>query len=67
MQEDLKAPIEKGEVIGQELIVQDGEVLGQVDLLASESIEKAGFFTRLWRAFTNWLGQLIKGSWISTI
>ncbi|HHU93150.1 MAG TPA: D-alanyl-D-alanine carboxypeptidase [Halanaerobiaceae bacterium] len=61
LQEDLKAPIEKGEVIGQELIVQDGEVLGQVDLLASESIEKAGFFTRLWRAFTNWLGQLIKG------
>jgi len=61
LREDLKAPIEKGEVIGQEFIVQEGEILAQVDLLAVENIEKAGLFTRLWRAFVNWVGQLIKG------
>lgn len=61
LREDLKAPIEKGEVLGQELIVQDGEILAQVDLVAVENIEKANIFTRLWRAFVNWVGQLLKG------
>lgn len=61
LREDLKAPIEKGEVLGQELIVQDGEILAQVDLVAVENIEKANIFTRIWRAFVNWVGQLLKG------
>ena len=61
LREDPKAPIEKGEVMGQEFIVQEGEILAQVDLLAVENIEKADIFTRLWRAFVNWVGQLIKG------
>lgn len=60
MQEDLKAPIKKGQVLGTELIIQDGKKLGEVQLLATEDIERAGFFTRLWRGFVNWLSNLMK-------
>lgn len=59
VQDELEAPIKKGQVIGEELIVQDGQVLARVDLLAVEDIEKANFFTRIWRAFVNWVGRLI--------
>ena len=61
IKEELKAPIKKGEIIGEELIVQDGKVLASVDLFAAEDVERAGFFTRIWRAFVNWVGGLIKG------
>ncbi len=59
--EKLKAPIKKGKVIGEELIVQEGKVLAKVDLLAVEDIEKAGLLTRIWRSFVNWVGGLIEG------
>jgi len=60
IKEDLKAPIKKGQVLGTEAIIQDGRVLGEVQLLATEDIERAGFFTRLWRSFVNWIGSLMK-------
>ncbi|MFP4662352.1 MAG: D-alanyl-D-alanine carboxypeptidase family protein [Halanaerobiales bacterium] len=61
IEEELKAPIEEGQKIGEVLILQEGKILGRVDILASENIEKAGFFTRIWRSFVNWVGGLIEG------
>lgn len=61
IREKLKAPIKKGEIIGEELIIQDGKVLARAALLAAEDVERAGFFTRIWRSFVNWVGGLIKG------
>ncbi len=58
--EELDAPIKKGEVIGKERIIQDNQIVGEVDLIATEDIEKAGIFTRLWRAFVKWIGSLIE-------
>lgn len=60
IKDGLNAPIKKGEIIGKEIIVQEGNVLAEVDLLASENIEKAGFFTRIWRAFVRMVGNLMK-------
>lgn len=59
IREGLKAPIKKGEIIGEELILQDGKVIARVDLLATEDIDRAGFFRRIWRAFVNWIGGLV--------
>lgn len=60
IKEDLKAPVKKGEILGKEVVLQDEKVLGEVNLIASEDIEKAGLLTRLWRAFVNWIGSLLK-------
>ncbi|MTI59777.1 MAG: D-alanyl-D-alanine carboxypeptidase [Firmicutes bacterium] len=59
LRDGLFAPIKKGEVLGQEAIIQDGKVLAAVDLLATEDIAKANIFVRLWRGFLNWIGSLI--------
>ncbi len=61
IQEKIKAPIKKGQVIGEELILQEEKVLAKVDLLAVEDIERAGLLTRIWRSFVNWVGGLIEG------
>lgn len=61
IQENLKAPIKKGQVIGEEQILQEGKVLASIDLLAVEDIEKAGLLTRIWRSFLDWVSGLIEG------
>lgn len=40
----LKAPIEAGQRVGKLIAEQDGKVIGEVDLVTSEGIEKAGLF-----------------------
>ncbi|MFW6264617.1 MAG: D-alanyl-D-alanine carboxypeptidase family protein [Bacillota bacterium] len=57
--DDYKAPLAKGQILGEIQIVRDARVVASVDLLASEDIERAGFFTRVWRSFVNWAGSLI--------
>ena len=39
----LKAPIKKGQVIGCVEYYLDGNIIGKTDILAKESVEKAGF------------------------
>ena len=57
--EELETPISKGQVIGQIKMELESQVIASVDLLASEDIERAGLFTRLWRSIVNWVGGLI--------
>lgn len=45
--ETLKAPIKKGQALGQVTISYNGEVLADKPLLAHKDIEEAGFFSRL--------------------
>lgn len=46
--EVLKAPIKKGQALGQLTISRDGEVLAEQPLLAQKDIDQAGLFSRLW-------------------
>ncbi len=55
--DDLEAPVEAGDVAGEVNFVYDGNRLGSVDLLVSEDIEKAGFFTLAFR----WIRDFIIG------
>jgi D-alanyl-D-alanine carboxypeptidase (penicillin-binding protein 5/6) len=60
--ENLKAPVEKGEELGKNVVTLNKNKIGEVKLIATENIEKANIFVRLWRYFVNWIG-----SWLSTL
>ena len=46
---NIKAPINKGEVVGKLTIKEDGKVVTNVDVTVEESIEKAGIFNIYFR------------------
>lgn len=48
---NLSAPIEVGQVIGQLTYFLDGEELGSIDVVAAESLKKAGYFDFLKKTF----------------
>nr|WP_296067410.1 D-alanyl-D-alanine carboxypeptidase family protein [uncultured Mediterraneibacter sp.] len=43
----VNAPVKKGDVVGQLIYYLDGKKIGSVNLLAEESVKKAGFFDYL--------------------
>ena len=52
--EDLEAPVQKGDVIGQLTYTYDGKFIDSIDIIASESIKKAGYgdyINSLWQCF----------------
>ena len=46
---NLKAPINRGEVIGKLTIKEDGKIISNVDVTIDKSVEKAGIFTIYFR------------------
>lgn len=74
-EESVQAPVEKGQVLGQvELIVNTDQVIGRVDLVAGESVERSqllwalqgigGFFTSGWFWLILGVLVLLIGSYI---
>lgn len=52
--ENLEAPVQKGDVVGQLTYTYDGKFMDSVDIIASESIKKAGYgdyMNSLWQCF----------------
>lgn len=52
--EDLEAPVQKGDVVGQLTYTYDGKFMDSVYIIASESIKKAGYgdyMNSLWQCF----------------
>ena len=45
---ELTAPIQQGDVIGRVDVTLDGQVLQSTDLIALETVEEGGLFSRLW-------------------
>lgn len=50
LKEEIKAPLKKGDVVGQVVYTLEGTEAGRVDLLAAEDVEKAGFLDYLMKA-----------------
>lgn len=48
--EDLKAPVKKGDVVGEAIYTLNGEELGKVDLVSTQSVKEAGYLDYLKRA-----------------
>lgn len=53
VKESLKAPLQKGAVLGQLVVYKGEEELSKVDLVAAEDIKRANIFTRMWRKIFN--------------
>ena len=60
LNDNIKAPINEGDVLGKNIIAFKGDKIGEVKLIATEKIEKANIFVRLWRSFVNWIGSWMK-------
>ena len=45
----MKAPIEKGTVIGKLLIQKDGEQISEVNIIADEEVKELGWFGKFMR------------------
>ena len=55
---NLKAPIQDGEVLGS-LIIKDGDsIVHATELIALDSVDAKGFFGRLWASFILWIKNL---------
>ncbi|HOD93203.1 MAG TPA: D-alanyl-D-alanine carboxypeptidase family protein [Clostridia bacterium] len=52
----LEAPVEKDTVIGKIVYSLDGEVLGEIEVFTAQAMEKADFWTLLWRSILSWFG-----------
>lgn len=50
-----KLPIKKGTVLGKITISKDGRLIGEVDLVNTKDVEKAGYFKMLQRVIENML------------
>lgn len=57
---ELEAPLEKGEPVGKVVVTLDGETVADVEAVAAEDVEKAGFFKRIWDALKRFIMGLFK-------
>lgn len=55
---DIKAPITKGQVLGELIAVADGKAIASVPLVAKDAVEEVGFVAKLWQSLTGWIGDL---------
>lgn len=55
---DITAPITRGQPLGKLVAMMDGKPVASVPLVALEEVEQVGFFARMWRSLTEWLGKL---------
>ena len=53
--ESLKAPIEKGGVLGKLTVYNGDSVISTVDVIAAQEIERANIVVRLWRSALNFV------------
>ena len=53
---NIKAPIKRGEVVGNLIIKEDGKKIGKVDVTVDKSIDKAGIFTIYFRYLKDVVG-----------
>lgn len=54
--EEYDYPIKEGDKLGEAKALRDGKVINQVNIVATEKINKANFIALFWRNFVNWLG-----------
>ena len=54
--DDAKAPIEKGDTVGEMVIFKDGVEADRLPMVAAASVKKATFFDRLQEIARNWNG-----------
>ena len=56
--EDIQAPVNKGEILGELEIYEDDSLIGSVDLEAAEDIDELGFFGKIFRGISNFFSGI---------
>ena len=56
--DNIAAPIKKGQEVGQLLAVVNGQAVASVPVIATEDVEQAGFFGRMWESLSDWVKSL---------
>ncbi len=56
MNENITAPLEQGQKIGEVIYKVDGKEVGKVDAVAEEKVEKASFMRLFFRMLLSWFG-----------
>ena len=59
-EENLKAPLSRGDLLGEMVVEKEGEVINSVQVVVAEDVDRANIFVRLWRSFVNWIGGLLQ-------
>lgn len=57
----IKAPIEKGQVMGELIVSIGGKEVGRHDVVALAEIKQAGFFARIWDLILLFISNLFSG------
>lgn len=55
---DIDAPIERGQVLGNMLATLDGKTVASVPLVAAQAVDEVNVLVKIWRSFTDWLSDL---------
>lgn len=55
---DIKAPINQGQVLGKLIATADGQAVASVPLIAKEAVNEVGLVKKLWLSLTDWFGSL---------
>lgn len=58
LNENITAPIKKGQEIGQMMAILDGRTVASTPIIADEDAQRAGFVSRMWESLVDWIKGL---------
>ncbi|OBX59179.1 MULTISPECIES: D-alanyl-D-alanine carboxypeptidase family protein [Moraxella] len=58
LNDNITAPIKKGQELGQMMAVLDGRTVASTPIIADEDAEQAGFVSRMWESLVDWIKGL---------
>jgi len=67
IQQVIKAPITKGQIVGKLTVTSGKLVVAEVDLVSLVDLEEGGFFTRFWDAIALFFTELFSGDTLTAI
>lgn len=56
--DNLEAPIKKGQKVGKMMAVINGKTVASVDVISAQDVEESGFLSRMWQRVTRWFSNL---------
>ena len=54
LEEAVKAPIKTGDIVGRIYVLRDGEVVGETNVITTESVKKSNLYDNVNKAISNW-------------
>lgn len=58
LNDNITAPIKKGQELGQMMAIMDGKTVASTPVVASADVEQAGFVSRMWQGLVDWVKGL---------